>query len=72
MLVLVKEKVLLLGASGSMGGQAFKELWDRKLPNGERKYDVVLLQRPSETNKKLFAPYEKQCGITEHRREGLC
>lgn len=46
-----------------MGGQAFKELWNRKLPNGDRMYDVVLLQRPSETNKKLFAPYEKECGI---------
>jgi dTDP-4-dehydrorhamnose reductase len=54
-----KERVLLLGASGSMGFAAFLELWKRK-----DKYDIVLLQRPSEVNKKMFAPYEQQCGIT--------
>ncbi|MFX0100224.1 MAG: NAD-dependent epimerase/dehydratase family protein [Candidatus Hodarchaeota archaeon] len=53
-----KEKVLLLGASGSMGFEAFKNLWTRK-----KKYDIVLLQRPSKKNKALFAPYEKECGI---------
>jgi nucleoside-diphosphate-sugar epimerase len=58
-----KQKVLLLGASGSMGFAAFKELWNRRDTQGLRKYYVILLQRPSEVNKKMFAPYEKECGI---------
>ncbi|MHA1380117.1 MAG: NAD-dependent epimerase/dehydratase family protein [Candidatus Helarchaeota archaeon] len=53
-----KQKVFLPGASGSMGYQAFLELW--KLRD---QYNIVLLQRPSKKNKDLFAPYEKQCGI---------
>jgi len=64
MTIPVKEKVLLLGASGSMGWQAFKELWSRKLPDGKCKYDIVLLLLPLKTIKELFAPYEKECGIT--------
>jgi len=59
----MSEKVLLLGASGSMGFAAFKELWARLDDKGERKYDVVLLLRPSKKNKKMFAPYERECGL---------
>ena len=51
---IMRETVLLLGASGSMGFVAFKELWSRLDDKGERKYDIVLLLRPSEKNKKLF------------------
>ncbi len=53
-----KKKICLTGASGSMGGEAFKEL----LKNRD-KYDIVLLLRPSRKNKKAFAPYEGQEGI---------
>jgi len=53
-----KTKVLLTGASGSMGGEAFKELLQRK-----NKYDVRLLLRPSKKNKKAFSKYEGQEGI---------
>ncbi|MGI9295638.1 MAG: NAD-dependent epimerase/dehydratase family protein [Pseudomonadales bacterium] len=49
---MTKEKVLLTGASGSMGHRAFKELWKRK-----NTFDIVLLLRPSEKNIALFAPY---------------
>jgi nucleoside-diphosphate-sugar epimerase len=42
-----------------MGGEAFKELQKRK-----DKYDIVLLLRPSKVNKKNFAQYEGQEGIT--------
>lgn len=59
----MKEKVLLLGASGSMGFEAFKQLWSRTNGQGERKYDIVLLLRPSKKNKKQFARYERECGI---------
>jgi len=59
----VKEKVLLLGASGSMGSAAFRELWNRRNGQGERRYDIVLLLRPSKKNKELFSPYEKESGI---------
>jgi nucleoside-diphosphate-sugar epimerase len=53
-----KKRVLLTGASGSMGGEAFKELLRRR-----DKYDIVLLLRPSKKNKKVFARYEGQEGI---------
>ncbi len=61
-----KEKVFLPGASGSMGFEAFKNLWVRR-----DKYDIVLLQRPSKKNKKLFKPYEKKCGIKPIPRRGI-
>jgi len=63
--------VLLLGASGSMGFVAFKELWNRRNSGDSRKYDIVLLLRPSKKNKKIFAPYEKQCGIESIPKDGI-
>jgi thioester reductase-like protein len=45
-----KKRVLLTGASGSMGGEALKELLRRK-----DDYDVVLLIRPSKQNRRAFA-----------------
>ncbi|MHA1681288.1 MAG: NAD-dependent epimerase/dehydratase family protein [Promethearchaeota archaeon] len=53
-----KQKVFLAGASGSMGFAAFKRLW-----NMRDSYDIVLLQRPSKKNKKMFAPHEKKANI---------
>jgi len=61
-----KEVVFLAGASGSMGFESFKELWKRRA-----KYDIVLLQRPSKENKKLFKPYEKICGIKSISGKGI-
>jgi nucleoside-diphosphate-sugar epimerase len=61
-----KEKVLLLGASGTMGYAAFKELWKRK-----DRYDVIILARPSGKNKKLFRPYEQEAGIAAIPGRGL-
>lgn len=49
------EKVLLTGASGSMGFEAFKLLWEKR-----DKYDIVLFLRPSGKNKKKFKKYVKQ------------
>jgi len=68
----VRQRVLLLGASGSMGFAAFQELWNRKNTQGKRKYDIVLLARPSPKNKKLFKPYEKACGISTRRGSRVC
>ena len=59
----MREKVLLLGASGSMGFVAFEELWNRVDDSGKRKHDVVLLLRPSTKNKKQFARFERECKI---------
>lgn len=61
-----KERIFLPGASGSMGFEAFKNLWARR-----DKYDIVLLQRPSKKNKKIFAPYEKECGIKPISGRGI-
>jgi nucleoside-diphosphate-sugar epimerase len=47
-----RERVLLTGASGSMGFAAFTELWKRR-----ERCDIVLLLRPSAKNAALFAPY---------------
>jgi nucleoside-diphosphate-sugar epimerase len=50
-----KQTVLLTGASGSMGFETFKLLWEK----GDR-YDIVLLLRPSKKNKKQFRRYERE------------
>jgi len=55
---MANEKVALFGASGTMGWQAFLELWRRR-----ERYDIVLLARPSVRNKALFRPYEREAGI---------
>jgi nucleoside-diphosphate-sugar epimerase len=49
---MTKARVLLTGASGSMGGEAFKELLRR-----QSDYDIVLILRPSKINKKNFKKY---------------
>jgi NAD(P)-dependent dehydrogenase (short-subunit alcohol dehydrogenase family) len=54
-----KEVVLLTGASGSMGFEAFKLLWEKR-----KRYDIVLLLRPSGKNKKKFRSYEKEASAT--------
>ena len=61
-----KEKVFLAGASGSMGFETFKLLWEKS-----DKYDIVLLQRPSQKNKDLFRPYELEAGITPIPKKGI-
>ncbi len=66
-----KEEILLLGASGSMGYEAFKELWSRKDGDGERRYNIALLLRPSKKNKELFRPYETDCSIETIPGKGI-
>src|SRR4030042_278711 len=53
-----KEKVCLFGASGTMGYEAFQELWGKRT-----KYDIVVLLRPSGKNKNLIRKYEGEAGI---------
>lgn len=59
----MKETVLLLGASGSMGFEAFTQLWSRTDENGDRRFNVVLLLRPSKRNKEMFRNYQKECNV---------
>jgi nucleoside-diphosphate-sugar epimerase len=61
-----KENVFLAGASGSMGFEAFKNLWKKR-----DRYDIVLLQRPSKKNKQLFRKYEKKSGIESITGSGV-
>jgi nucleoside-diphosphate-sugar epimerase len=49
-----KRRVVLFGGSGTMGLEAFKELWRRRA-----ELDILLLLRPSAKNRKLFAPYAR-------------
>lgn len=53
-----KQKVALLGASGTMGRQAFLELWRRR-----KQFDIVLLLQQSEHDRWLFEPYASEAGI---------
>jgi nucleoside-diphosphate-sugar epimerase len=53
-----KPKVALFGASGTMGYQAFKELWKRR-----DKYDIVILVLPAEKKLRLFQEYEREAGV---------
>ena len=53
-----KTKVALFGASGTMGHQAFKELWKRK-----DNYDISILVLPSEKDSGLFREYERATGV---------
>ena len=62
----MRQSVVLLGASGTMGLVAFKELWTRR-----DRYDIVLLVRPSEKNKRLFKPYEKLAGAPSIAGAGI-
>jgi len=48
-----------------MGYAAFRELWKRR-----DRYDVVILARPSQKNRTLFLPYEKEAGIRSIPGEG--
>ena len=63
---MLREQVLLLGASGTMGYQAFKELWKRK-----DQVDITILVRPSPKNKALFATYENEAGISPIPGRGI-
>ena len=49
-----KQKVALFGASGTMGFQAFQELWKRR-----DRYDIVILVLPSEQKLDMFREYER-------------
>ena len=49
---MARERVLLTGASGSMGFAAFQALWQRR-----DRFDIVLLLRPSAKNVELFGPF---------------
>lgn len=55
---MTKKRVLLTGASGHMGSEAFKELLRRK-----DRYDVVVILRPSKKNKEIFAKWETEPGV---------
>ncbi len=54
-----KKRVLLTGASGSMGGGAFRELLRRR-----DRCDTVLLLRPSAQNRRDFGRYDGRDGVT--------
>lgn len=63
---MTKQTVALFGASGTMGFQAFKELWKRR-----DRYHIVLLVLPSEQKLNLFHPYEKEAGLPKFQGPGV-
>lgn len=63
---MVRQKVALFGASGTMGFQAFKELWKRR-----DRYELALLVLPSEQKLNLFRQYEKEAGLPSIKGPGV-
>ena len=55
-------RVFMTGAGGGMGFESFKQM----LPDLGKLYDLVLLLRDSEKNRKLFAPYLDTPGLSIH------
>ena len=55
----------MTGASGSMGFETFKLLWEKR-----DRYDIVLLLRPSRKEKKQFRRYEQQAIIEAESASG--
>jgi len=53
-----KPKVVLFGASGTMGFETFKELWKRR-----ESIDIVLLLLPAKREKQIFTRYQTEAGI---------
>ncbi|MBU0926382.1 MAG: NAD(P)-dependent oxidoreductase [Spirochaetes bacterium] len=53
-----KIRVALFGGSGTMGFEAFKALWARR-----DEFDIVLLLRPSEKNRRLMAPFAREARL---------
>jgi nucleoside-diphosphate-sugar epimerase len=63
---MAKKKVALFGASGTMGYQAFKELWKRR-----DTYDLSILVLPSEQEAGIFQEFQRQAGLPEVKGRGI-
>jgi nucleoside-diphosphate-sugar epimerase len=61
-----KQRVALFGASGTMGFQAFKELWERR-----DRYDISILVLPAEQKSRLFRPYARAAGVPAIQGPGV-
>ena len=61
-----KPRVALFGASGTMGFQAFKELWKRR-----DKYDIVILVLSSEKKLGLFRDFEREARVPSIEGSGV-
>ena len=49
-----------------MGSETFRRLWEKR-----DRFDIVLLQRPSARNKKMFRRFEREAGIVPIRGRGV-
>lgn len=61
-----KMRVALFGASGTMGFEAFKELWRRR-----ERYEISILVLPQELRLGRFRPFGRAAGAPELRGPGL-
>ena len=61
-----KQRVALFGASGTMGFEAFKELWRRRA-----EFDISILVLPSERDAGLFDSYQAAAGVPRSTDDGV-
>ena len=61
-----KTRVALFGASGTMGFQAFQELWTRR-----DRYDISILVLPGEQRLGQFRSYMRQAGVPKIKGPGV-
>ena len=63
---MTKPTIALFGASGTMGFQAFQELWRRR-----ERFNLALLALPEDQKTGIFDPYLRQAGAPRLRGRGI-
>ncbi len=63
---MTRPTIALFGASGTMGFQAFQELWRRR-----ERFNLVLLALPEDQKTGVFDPYLRQAGAPRLRGRGI-
>ncbi len=63
---MTKPTIALFGASGTMGFQAFQELWRRR-----ERFNLAILALPEDQRRGVFDPYLRQAGAPRLRGRGI-
>jgi len=63
---MTKPTIALFGASGTMGFQAFRELWRKR-----ERFNLAILALPEDQRRGIFDPYLRQAGAPRLRGRGV-